>query len=206
MLVAAKNFAFPHSKPILYLTSLARNLSCMLIHWNPLYTWTFNLRVGTFTKPTILLDNTLIDLMWNGYNKHSFLFTNLLVRISSYLWMLLGSLRVWTYESWFELVDWVTNQRRVDDEPRERQVIHLLELVINHNWSTHAQNLGIMEDIVPLWMNNYNKFLQSLCLWMRGRLWMLRVDPKSMTFQAFFGLPFVFLCLESVGRWALGCS
>ena len=40
------------------------------------------------------------------------------------------------------------NDRRVDDEPWDRQVIHLLELVIDQNQATHDHNLGILDGIV----------------------------------------------------------
>ena len=38
-----------------------------------------------------------------------------------------------------------------------------LELVINHNQSTHAQNLDIMDDIAPPQMKFYDEFSLSLC-------------------------------------------
>ena len=36
----------------------------------------------------------------------------------------------------------------MDNEPREQQTIHLLELVISHHQSAHEQNVKIMGDIV----------------------------------------------------------
>ena len=77
--------------------------------------------------------------MWNGYNKHSFMFTYLLVKIPSYLWMLLGSLRVWTYglgnqseESWW----WAAGEA---SHPPTRvgyqsQLINSCTISENHGW------------------------------------------------------------------------
>jgi len=34
----------------------------------------------------------------------------------------------------------------------KRKIIHILELVINHNQVVYEQNLRIVDDIVPRWM------------------------------------------------------
>ena len=45
------------------------------------------------------------------------------------------------------------NKRRVEDEPLEQRVIHLLDLVISH-----ACNLRFVNDIIHLWLRNYAEF------------------------------------------------
>lgn len=43
----------------------------------------------------------------------------------------------------------MTNDRRVDDEPWDPRVIHLLELVFNQNQAAHDHNVGILDGIMP---------------------------------------------------------
>lgn len=50
------------------------------------------------------------------------------------------------------IVHGITNKRRVDDEPWDLQVIHLLKLVSIHNQSTQVQTFKNMDDIVPTWI------------------------------------------------------
>lgn len=50
------------------------------------------------------------------------------------------------------IVHGITNKRRVDDEPWDLQVIHLLKLVSRHNQSTQVQTFKNMDDIVPTWI------------------------------------------------------
>lgn len=56
------------------------------------------------------------------------------------------------------------NKRRVEDEPLEQRVIHLLDLVISH-----ACNLSFVNDIIHLWLRNYAEFWWSLCSSMSDR-------------------------------------
>lgn len=48
-------------------------------------------------------------------------------------------------------MDKITNERKMDDDLREQQIIHILESVINHNWSTRGLNMKFVDDIMPLW-------------------------------------------------------
>ena len=52
----------------------------------------------------------------------------------------------------------------MDDKLWNRQVIHFLELVINHNQSTHELDSIILNDIVSLWTNIYDKFINPYAL------------------------------------------
>lgn len=57
-------------------------------------------------------------------------------------------------------MDQITGERRVNHKPWEQLVIWLFELVINHNQSTHGQNMSINDDIAPPWMKFYdNSFM-----------------------------------------------
>lgn len=55
-------------------------------------------------------------------------------------------------------MDYINNESIMDDKPRERRVIHLLDLVFNHSESTHEQYVRIMDDIALPWMENHDKF------------------------------------------------
>lgn len=78
--------------------------------------------------------------------------------------------------------------RRVDDSLREWQVIHLFELVINHNQSVHEQN-------VRLWMRNCNDFKQPFCSWIRD-WWREREFSTTNDIKyCILCLPFYLACL-----------
>ena len=47
-------------------------------------------------------------------------------------------------------MDLITNERRVDDEVQEQQVIHLCDFVIIHYQLVHGHNLEKSNDIFPV--------------------------------------------------------
>ena len=52
----------------------------------------------------------------------------------------------------------------MDDKLLVWQVIHFLELVINHNQSTREHDLIILNDIVSSWTRKYDKFINPNAL------------------------------------------
>ena len=52
----------------------------------------------------------------------------------------------------------ITNESIADDGLWERQIIHLLELVMKYNRSCHELYLGITNDMAPSWMLHCDEF------------------------------------------------
>jgi hypothetical protein len=56
---------------------------------------------------------------------------------------------------YYQIMDYITIERNVDDKARQLSVIiHLLKLIIGHNQLAHAHDLEIMNDIAPTWMKH----------------------------------------------------
>ena len=72
----------------------------------------------------------------------------------------------WVVQLWLMI-----NERRVENEPRQWEAIHLLQLFIGHNQSAHGQNMGNMDDIMPSRMKICNQLQYPFWSWMSDKLW-----------------------------------